>query len=112
MQSSSSFVASVAQSDNYVACLTQLLILVHPIIFLDRDTGKLIGTGCNCMVSHLDDYVFVQDQDTVLLSKHKSRIIGTGHTPGRDKLFAKYIKCISLGYSPLQKGYRCYFPDT
>ncbi|RVW92842.1 Retrovirus-related Pol polyprotein from transposon TNT 1-94 [Vitis vinifera] len=33
-------------------------------------------------------------------------------TPGQDKLFAKATKCIFLGYSQLQKGYRCYSPDT
>ncbi|KAJ9707614.1 hypothetical protein PVL29_002586 [Vitis rotundifolia] len=33
-------------------------------------------------------------------------------TPGQDKLSAKATKCIFLGYSRLQKGYRCYSPDT
>ena len=33
-------------------------------------------------------------------------------SPGQDKLFAKATKCIFLGYSQLQKGYRCYSPDT
>ena len=33
-------------------------------------------------------------------------------TPGQDKLFAKATKCIFLGYSRLQKGYRCYSPQT
>ena len=32
--------------------------------------------------------------------------------PGRDKLSAKATKCIFLGYSRLQKGYRCYSPET
>ena len=30
---------------------------------------------------------------------------------GRDKLFARAIKCVFLGYSCLQKGYHCYSPD-
>ncbi|RVW55478.1 hypothetical protein CK203_075197 [Vitis vinifera] len=29
-----------------------------------------------------------------------------------DKLSVKATKCIFLGYSRLQKGYRCYSPDT
>ena len=33
-------------------------------------------------------------------------------TPGQDKLSAKATKCIFLGYSRLQKGYRSYSPDT
>ena len=33
-------------------------------------------------------------------------------TPSQDKLFAKATKCIFLGYSRLQCGYRCYSPDT
>ena len=33
-------------------------------------------------------------------------------TPGQDKLSAKAMKCVFLGYSRLQRGYRCYSPDT
>ena len=33
-------------------------------------------------------------------------------TPGQDKLSTKATKCIFLEYSRLQKGYRCYSPDT
>ena len=33
-------------------------------------------------------------------------------TPGQDKLSAKAAKCVFLGYSRLQRGCRCYSPDT
>ena len=33
-------------------------------------------------------------------------------TPGQDKLSGKATKCIFLGYSRLQKGYRCFSPQT
>ena len=32
-------------------------------------------------------------------------------TPEQDKLLAKATKCVFLGYSCLQRGYRCYSPD-
>ncbi|XP_019184808.1 PREDICTED: uncharacterized protein LOC109179764 [Ipomoea nil] len=33
-------------------------------------------------------------------------------TPGRDKLSPKSLKCIFVGYSRVQKGFRCYCPET
>ena len=32
-------------------------------------------------------------------------------TPGQDKLSVNATKCVFLGYSRLQRGYRCYSPD-
>ena len=33
-------------------------------------------------------------------------------SPGLDKLSVRSIKCVFLGYSRLQKGYKCYSPTT
>ena len=56
----------------------------HSLLFLDQPLYFLPPRvfGCTCFVHIL--------------------------TLGQDKLFAKATKCIFLGYSQLQKGYRCY----
>ena len=60
----------------------------HPLLFPDQPFYFLPPRvfGCTCFVHIL--------------------------TPGQDKLSAKATKCIFLGYSRLQKGYRCYSPQT
>ena len=34
------------------------------------------------------------------------------HSNARGKLDPREIKCVFIGYSSTQKGYKCYFPDT
>ena len=60
----------------------------HSLLFLDQPLYFLLPRvfGCTCFVHIL--------------------------TPGQDKLSTKATKCIFLGYSRLQKGYRCYSPQT
>ncbi|XP_029130776.1 exocyst complex component SEC15A [Cajanus cajan] len=59
----------------------------YTILYLQKDLYPvpLHVFGCTC---------FVQD-----------------FTPGKDKFSAKSLKCIFLGYSRLQKGYRCFCPQ-
>ena len=54
------------------------------------------------------------DQPLYFLPPHVFGCICFVHilTPEQDKLSAKATKCIFLGYSRLQKGYRCYSPQT
>ena len=60
----------------------------HSLLFLDQPLYFLPPRvfGCTCFVHIL--------------------------TLGQDKLSTKATKCIFLGYSRLQKGYRCYSPQT
>ena len=60
----------------------------HSLLFLDQPLYFLPPRvfGCTCFVHIL--------------------------TTGQDKLSAKATKCIFLRYSRLQKGYRCYSPET
>ena len=60
----------------------------HSLLFLDQPLYFLppYVFGCTCFVHIL--------------------------TPRQDMLSAKATKCIFLGYSRLQKGYRCYSPQT
>ena len=59
----------------------------HSLLFPNEPTYKmpLRIFGCTCFVHDL--------------------------SPGKDKLAAKAIKCIFLGYSRVQKGYKCYSPS-
>ncbi|XP_058003168.1 uncharacterized protein LOC110656064 isoform X8 [Hevea brasiliensis] len=65
---------------------THSRISPHSILFPDQDAHQL----SQCVFGYI---CFVHD-----------------HTSGKDKLQPKSIKCVFLGYSRLQKGYKCYNP--
>lgn len=48
------------------------------------------------------------------VSPHVFGCVAFDHVPsvGQDKLSPRSIKCIFLGYSRTQKGYRCYCPPA
>ena len=58
--------------------------------------------------------IFFPNQPLFYLLPRVFGCVGFVHilTPGQDKLSAKATKCVFLGYSRLQRGYRCYSTDT
>ncbi|KAL6323247.1 hypothetical protein AAG906_029254 [Vitis piasezkii] len=96
--------------------------LAHPLpslpLHYDRSTRKTIGIGRESQgLYHLTS----PSSPAACISTNAPLLIHNrpGHpslsSSGRwslDKLSAKAMKCIFLGYSRLQKGYRCYSPDT
>ena len=62
---------------------------------------------------HIPHYVLLPNQPLFCLPPRIFGCVCFVHilTPGQDKLSAKATKCVFLGYSRLQRGYRCYSPD-
>ncbi|RVW44162.1 hypothetical protein CK203_089420 [Vitis vinifera] len=113
--------------------------MVPKLWLKDRSTGKTIGIGRESQSLyhlHLFDnagiffytlyffYVPTWDPPSVILCSYSStkwvaerknrHLVETARTlllHSHDKLSAKATKCIFLGCSRLQKGYRCYSPD-
>ncbi|XP_013639256.1 PREDICTED: uncharacterized protein LOC106344416 [Brassica oleracea var. oleracea] len=54
---------------------------------------------------------FKSDCEACILGKHCKSVFPRSREQ-RDKLKAKSIKAIFIGYSPHQKGYKCYVPET
>ena len=83
--------------------------------------GDAILTACY-LINHMPSSVLQNQEPYSILYPKESlykispRIFGStcfvhDLTPGKDKLSARSIKCIFVGYSKLQKGYRCYSPS-
>ncbi|RVX16945.1 hypothetical protein CK203_003304 [Vitis vinifera] len=79
-----------SEYDDYLRYQATKSTSIASIARLDRSTGKTIGIGHESQgLYHL-----------------------TSPSTPADKLSARATKCIFLGYSKLQKGYRCYSSET
>ena len=111
----------VAERKNHHLVETARTLLLH-IKAPQRFWGDAILAACY-LINRMPSSV-LQDQisHSILLSTQPlfylpPRVFGCVcfvHilTPRQDKLSAKATKCVFLGYSRLQRGYRCYFSDT
>ena len=91
-------------------------------MLLNPTGGEAVLTAAyliNCLPTHLLDKkapIEVLSGSTTIFSL-KPRIFGCvcfvhNHSPSRGKLDPRAIKCVFVGYSPTQKGYRCYHPPS
>lgn len=111
----------VAERKNRHLIETARTLLIHNHVPL-RFWGDAVITTCyviNRMPSSILQYqsphsVLYPDQNLFPLPP---RVFGCtcfvhNLTPGKDKLQHKAFKCVFLGYSCLQKGYKCFDPST
>ena len=100
---------------------TARTLLLHSHV-LFRFLGDDVLTTCY-LINRMPSYVLhdqiphsllFPDQPLYFLPPHVFGCTCFVHilTPRQDKLSAKATKCIFLGYSQLQKGYRCCSPQT
>ena len=95
------------------------LLLQHKVP--QRFGGDAIFAACyliNCMSSYvfhdqIPQFVLLPNQPLFCLPPRVFGCVCFLHIliPGQDKLSAKAMKCVFLGYSCLQRGYRGYSPD-
>ena len=86
---------------------TRTLLLYHKIP--QRFLGDAILSACY-LIHHS---VLLPNQPLFCFPSHVFGYVYFVHilTPEQNKLSAKATKCVFLGYSRLQRGYRCYSPD-
>ncbi|KAL6323893.1 hypothetical protein AAG906_005890 [Vitis piasezkii] len=81
----------------------------------ERKNRHLVETARTILLhSNIPHFLLFPDQPLYFLPPRVFGCTCFVHilTPGQDKLSAKAMKCLFLGYSRLQKGYRCYSLET
>ena len=111
----------VAERKNRHLIETARTLLLHSYVPF-RFWGDSVLTACYLINSMPSSILHNQIPHSLLFSNQplyflSPRVFGCTcfvHilTPGQDKLSAKAMKCLFLGYSRLQKGYRCYSLET
>ena len=106
------------QKNHHLVKTTRTLLLHHKVP--QRFLGDTILVACylinrmSSFVLHdqISHSVLLPNQPLFYLPPHVFGCICFVHIliPGQDKLSTKATKCVFLGYSRLQKGYRCYSP--
>ncbi|RVW13831.1 Retrovirus-related Pol polyprotein from transposon RE1 [Vitis vinifera] len=92
-----------------------VLILLNKMGVAERKNRHLVETTRTLLLhSHIPHSLLFPDQPLYFLPPRVFGCTCFVHilTPGQDKLSAKAMKCLFLGYSRLQKGYRCYSLET
>ncbi|XP_070668960.1 uncharacterized protein [Malus domestica] len=114
------FVGKIINSLNCLAIFPQ-----KTVIFQDITTKKTIGEGVltaaylinrlpSKILNFKSPYKVLKDRQ---INLSHSRVFGCTcfvhiQAPNRDKLDPRAAKCVFLGYSSTQKGYKCYNPTT
>ena len=114
-----------SQHNGVVERKNRHLVEIARILLLHQGSSTFLGgcylTACY-LITRMSSYVLhdqiphsilLPNQPLFCLSPRVFGCVCFVHilTPGQDKLLAKATKCVFLGYSHLQRGYRCYSPD-
>ena len=112
----------VAECKNRHLVKTARTLLLHHKV-PQRFWGNAILAACYLINRMSSSVLHDQIPLSILLPTHSTSLLPPSTclwlcffvhilSPGQDKLFAKATKYVFLGYYRLQRGYRCYSPDT